>query len=120
MDLGRLEQEYIAHVAGVVQPHTNKEEPEQAPAVESTVNLWTDPHVSAQAMSHVSLRGLLPSVSSPTRKSVGLNISVDDDDMKMDGVGSPVVGLQLPDSISPPKFALSAPKTSFVEWQPHS
>ena len=117
MDLSMLEQEYKAHVAGVVHLHATKEE--QAPAVERTVNLWSDPHVSAQAMSHVSLRGLLPSVSSPTRKSVGLNISVDDDDEMMNiGVSSPVVGLQLPDSMSPPKFALSAPKPSFVEWQP--
>ena len=77
----------------------------------------------AQILSHVSLRSALPSVtapSSPVRKStLGLNIATPDpsESVVMDSVGSPVIGLPLPEL--PAKWSLP-PSVSFVEWQPKS
>ena len=119
MDLSELELDYIAHIAG--QKVETHQQPPVADPIDQTVNLWKG--ADAQILSHVSLRSALPSMtapSSPVRKStLGLNIATPDpsESVVMDSVGSPVIGLPLPEL--PAKWSLP-PSVSFVEWQPKS
>ena len=114
MDLATLEAEYAAHVAGeTVQPV-----PTTDAAPVAAVRPWNEGG-SAAAMAHVDLRSLFPTVSSPTRKSLGLSVSAPMDDESMSvGVSSPVLGLSLSEIAEQQKFSLttSMMETNFVEW----
>ena len=115
MDLSQLEADYIAHTAGQRSTASAMQAAEVAP-IDSPVSLWKS--TDLQTMAHVDLRSLMPSVSSPTRKSapLGLKITADDAVMAMDSVASPIIGT--PDAEqSPTKWSLP-PSLGFVEWQP--
>ena len=114
MDLSQLEADYIAHTAGQRSTNAMVQAAEAAP-VDSPVSLWKN--TDLQTMAHVDLRSLMPSVSSPTRKSASLGLSIiADDAVVMDSVTSPIIGT--PDAEqSPTKWSLP-PSLGFVEWQP--
>ena len=113
MDLSQLERDYIAHTTGQASSRIVQQE---AAPIDSPVSLWKN--TDLQTMAHLDLRSLLPSVSSPTRKTgpLGLSITAQDDAVAMDSVASPIIGTPVTDPL-PTNWSLP-PSLGFVEWQP--
>lgn len=113
MDLSQLERDYIAHTAG---QHSRGVVQQEAAPIDSPVSLWKNTDV--QTMAHLDLRSLMPTVSSPTRKSgpLGLSITAHNDVVAMDSVASPIIGTPVTDPL-PTNWSLP-PSLGFVEWQP--